>query len=86
MGLDQCQHEPIAGLSPDFHLAGRRPIPRDGLPLVGRADKVAGLYVAVTHSGITLAPLIGRLVAEEILSDRRDALLAPFGLARTRRI
>lgn len=66
----------------DSHRAGRRPIPEDGLPLVGKAETVGGLYVAVTHSGVTLAPSIGRMVADEVVSGRRDALLAPFGLER----
>lgn len=41
-----------------------RPMPCDGLPVIGSADQ--GLYVAVTHSGITLGPLIGELVAHEV--------------------
>ena len=31
------------------------------------------------HSGITLAPVIGRFVADEIMTGRRDALLEPYG-------
>ncbi|WP_150308319.1 NAD(P)/FAD-dependent oxidoreductase [Planctomonas psychrotolerans] len=46
---------------------GMRPMPADGAPIVGWLDGVAGAYVAVAHSGVTLAPLLGRLVAEEIL-------------------
>lgn len=74
--------DPLVSVALDSHQAGRRPIPGDGLPLVGLAQNVAGLYVAVTHSGVTLAPSIGRMVADEIVMDRRDPLLAPFGLAR----
>lgn len=59
---------------------GHRPVPRDGLPIVGPA--APGLHVAVTHSGVTLAPVIGRFVAEELLRGRRDPLLEPFGLER----
>jgi glycine/D-amino acid oxidase-like deaminating enzyme len=69
-------------LTPEFHVLGHRPIPKDGFPAVGRVDGVGGLYVAVTHSGITLAPAIGRFVADEIVTGRRKALLEPFGLAR----
>jgi glycine/D-amino acid oxidase-like deaminating enzyme len=57
---------------------GHRPMPRDGFPLVGRMNSIEGLYVAVTHSGITLAPAIGEFGAEEILNDHRHALLAPY--------
>jgi glycine/D-amino acid oxidase-like deaminating enzyme len=66
----------------DFHTVGHRPRPADGLPIVGRADGVAGLWLAVMHSGITLAPAVGRLVTEELLHGRRDPLLMPYGLAR----
>jgi glycine/D-amino acid oxidase-like deaminating enzyme len=71
-----------ASLSPDFHVVGRRPIPKDGFPAVGRADGIPGLYTAVMHSGITLAPAIGRFVADEVLTGRRDSLLEPYGLGR----
>jgi len=65
---------------------GLRPIPADGFPAVGRAQGIAGLYLAVMHSGITLAPAIGRFVADEIVTGRRDALLAPYGPERFSRI
>lgn len=68
----------------DFHTVGYRPMPEDGLPIVGRVDGVRGLYIAVMHSGITLAPAIGRFVADELLDGRRDALLSPFGFERFR--
>lgn len=61
---------------------GRRPMPKDGLPIVGRIPGVDGVYAAVMHSGVTLAPAIGRFVAEEILEGRRDPLLAPYGPER----
>ena len=41
-----------------------RPIATDGLPVVGFVER--GLYVAMTHSGVTLAPLIGELASHEI--------------------
>ena len=58
------------------------PARTDGFPAVGRAPGIAGLYVAVMHSGITLAPAIGHFVAEEILHDLRDSLMKPYGLER----
>ena len=66
----------------DFHLIGYRPMPSDGFPIIGRARGRDGLYVAVTHSGITLAPAIGMFVADEIMQGHRDPLLAPYDLAR----
>lgn len=57
---------------------GYRPMPKDGYPIVSRIDDTSGLYVAVTHSGITLAPAIGQMVSREILSGERDELLRPY--------
>jgi glycine/D-amino acid oxidase-like deaminating enzyme len=71
-----------ASLAFDFHTVGYRPTPADGFPAVGRLPGIAGLFLAVTHSGITLAPAIGRFLAEEIRSGRRDPLLAPYGPER----
>jgi glycine/D-amino acid oxidase-like deaminating enzyme len=63
-------------------VVGHRPIPGDGLPTVGRYPGVTGLYVAVTHSGVTLAPAIGRCVADELLTGKRDSLIKPYGVER----
>lgn len=54
---------------------GLRPMPRDGLPLIGR---VGGVYVAAMHSGVTLAPLVAELIADEILTGAPASLLAAF--------
>lgn len=61
-------------------MRARRPVPDDGLPVVG-ATGVEGLTVAVMHSGITLAALVGELVACEIAGQTSD-LLKPYRLAR----
>ena len=44
---------------------GHRPTPADGFPVVGRPDGTAGLYVAVMHSGVTVATAVGLLAARE---------------------
>lgn len=62
----------------DFYTVGYRPTPADGLPAIGRPAGPGGLYVAVTHSGVTLAPAIGLFAAQELLDGFRDPLLAPF--------
>jgi glycine/D-amino acid oxidase-like deaminating enzyme len=64
----------------DFYTTGYRPTPADGFPAVGRLRQ--GLYVAVMHSGVTLAPAIGLFAAEELLEGSRDPLLAPYGADR----
>lgn len=57
---------------------GPKPIPRDGEPVLGELEGVAGCYVAFTHSGATLAVIAGELLADEILSGEASDLLAVF--------
>lgn len=58
---------------------GGRPVTVDSLPLVGET-KVPGIYVAGGHGmwGITLGPLTGKLLAEQMLTGVAPELLAPF--------
>jgi glycine/D-amino acid oxidase-like deaminating enzyme len=64
------------------HTVGYRPMPGDGFPVVGRPPQIGGLYLAVMHSGITLAPAVGLFAAEEIVSGTRDDLLKRYGPER----
>jgi glycine/D-amino acid oxidase-like deaminating enzyme len=57
---------------------GVRPMPEDGFSCVGAVSEIPGYYEAVTHSGVTLGPLIGRLLALEVLTGEVDPLVAPF--------
>jgi glycine/D-amino acid oxidase-like deaminating enzyme len=57
-------------------VVGLRALTADHLPAVGWLS--GGTYVAVTHSGITLAPALGELVAAEVLRDADEPLLEPF--------
>jgi glycine/D-amino acid oxidase-like deaminating enzyme len=57
---------------------GVRPIPPDGLPVVGLFPGLQNLYIAVTHSGVTLALILGRLIAREVALHHPQSVLAPF--------
>jgi glycine/D-amino acid oxidase-like deaminating enzyme len=57
---------------------GLRPVPADGHSCVGALSEIPGYFEAVTHSGVTLGPLVGRLLAREILTGEVDPLIAPF--------
>lgn len=57
---------------------GWRVLPAGGYPSVGGCPDLPGYYQAVSHSGVILAPLIGRLLAREITSGQVDALLSPY--------
>jgi D-hydroxyproline dehydrogenase subunit beta len=59
-----------------------RPMPVDGQSIVGRLPGAEWLYVAVTHSGVTLAAHLSRLIAAELTAGAPAcapaAELAPY--------
>jgi glycine/D-amino acid oxidase-like deaminating enzyme len=61
---------------------GLRALPIDGWPVCGWINSIGGLYVVVTHSGITLAPLLSQLVAEELVDGVEASVLSPFRPSR----
>jgi len=62
-----------------------RPLPADGQSIVGRLPAAEGLYVAVTHSGVTLAAHLSRLIAADLTTGTPPAELAPYTPARFHR-
>ncbi len=54
-----------------------RPMPGDGLPVIGPAGP-DGLYIAVMHSGATLAAIAGELAAQEVLRKGAADQLARY--------
>ena len=58
--------------------AGIRPMPVDGKPYLGPVERVPGLYVAVSHSGITLAALHGKAITELILDGKTEVPIGPY--------
>jgi glycine/D-amino acid oxidase-like deaminating enzyme len=67
----------LRGVRAESVRIGIRSVPADGLPVAGFSQQVEGLYLLVTHSGATLAALLGRLVAAELLG-RPEARLEPY--------
>jgi D-amino-acid dehydrogenase len=67
--LDQRQDEWV----------GSRPCTVDGLPLIGATGSTR-VFAAGGHGmwGITLGPVTGRLLAEQMVTGRSVAQLAPF--------
>ncbi len=60
----------------------RRPMPADSYPALGQVPGLNGLWVAVTHSGVTLAPMIGESLAYEITSGKMVKALHPYRVHR----
>jgi D-hydroxyproline dehydrogenase subunit beta len=59
-----------------------RPLPPDGQSIVGRVPGASGVYVAVTHSGVTLAAHLSRLIAADLTTETPPAALTPYTPAR----
>jgi glycine/D-amino acid oxidase-like deaminating enzyme len=59
-----------------------RPMPTDGQSIVGRLPGAESIYVAVTHSGVTLAAHLSRLITAELAAGSEVAELAPYRPAR----
>jgi len=53
-------------------------MPEDEVSLVGPLPGADGVFVLATHSGVTLAPALGRLLADEIVGGAVPELLGPF--------
>jgi glycine/D-amino acid oxidase-like deaminating enzyme len=56
----------------------QRPIPGDGFPSVGGIEGLTGYFEAVTHSGISLGVILGRLLAHEIIDGTVHELIEPY--------
>jgi glycine/D-amino acid oxidase-like deaminating enzyme len=57
---------------------GVRALPADGKPAIGPIGGLPGYYVAVCHSGVTLAPFLGELIADEVIRGTQRGELAIF--------
>jgi glycine/D-amino acid oxidase-like deaminating enzyme len=65
-------------LEAEWFGVGPKPIPGDGDPVFGAVDGIAGLSVAFSHSGATLALIAGELLAREVVTGSPSPLLASF--------
>ncbi len=72
----------LSGARVEATRVGVRPMPRDQKPMVGAIPGLEGFYMVVSHSGVTLGPLWGRVAASELLDGVPDARLGPFRPAR----
>lgn len=68
----------IGEVAPEAVRIAVRPIPADHFSAIGTVPRVQGYYLAITHSGVTLAPFLGQVIADEIVHDRERAELTEF--------
>ncbi len=58
---------------------GWRPMPLDGYPVMGFPSSAPNMYIALTHSGVTLAPVLSQLAVQEICDGTpAHAVLGPY--------
>ncbi|MDQ0269811.1 NAD(P)/FAD-dependent oxidoreductase [Cytobacillus purgationiresistens] len=62
--------------------SGIRAMPEDGFPILGTVPGFENLYVAATHSGVTLSPLIGTLITELILDGETSFPIDNYSISR----
>jgi glycine/D-amino acid oxidase-like deaminating enzyme len=71
-----------AGAEIEFMTLGYRVMPKDGHPIIDRAPRIPNMHVVAQHSGMTCAPIVGQLVAMEVLDQVKVDLLEPYRLSR----
>ena len=64
--------------------AGLRPYTSDGLPILGKVEKIKGLIMAAGHEGdgIALSAITGKLISQLVLGGKHDIALDSFNLNR----
>ena len=61
---------------------GWRPLPLDGHPVIGPSPAAPNSYIAIMHSGVSLAPIVGEMVSDELLNGSERAELTPYRASR----
>ncbi|MEO0321042.1 MAG: FAD-dependent oxidoreductase [Pseudomonadota bacterium] len=64
-------------------IIGWRPRPIDDHPVIGRSPTNPAAYLAIMHSGVSLAPIVGALAAKEVLSGQTAQGLEHYRPDRT---
>lgn len=62
---------------------GWRPLPIDGHPVLGTNPSNSDVYLAIMHSGVSLAPVVGQLVAHELTTEVAIEKLERYRPTRT---
>ena len=53
-------------------------MPIDGFPVIGSSPKAPNVYLALTHSGVTLAPVIAQTAVMEIMDGANVEFLRNY--------
>jgi len=69
-------------LASELACVGLRPMPLDGVPVVGPLPQVENVYACVMHPGVVLAAIVGQLASEEIIDGQAASALEACRPAR----
>jgi glycine/D-amino acid oxidase-like deaminating enzyme len=69
-------------VAPEFAAVGLRPMPVDGVPVIGYLPQVGGAYVCAMHPGVVLAAIVGQLAGGEIVDGQPASALEACRPAR----
>ena len=73
----------LARAEPEAVHIGWRPLPLDGHPVLGFSENRPDIYLAIMHSAVSLAPIIGQLVAQEVITNTPIEKLSAYRPDRT---
>lgn len=62
---------------------GWRPLPLDGHPVIGASPNRPDVYLAIMHSGVSLAPIVGQLAERELMQGLEVDRLEPYRPGRS---
>jgi glycine/D-amino acid oxidase-like deaminating enzyme len=62
--------------------AALRPMTPDRHPIFEKVSGISDFYVAIGHSGITLAPITGKIFSDLITKGKTDIPITEFGIDR----
>jgi D-amino-acid dehydrogenase len=79
-----CKLFPLGGRADDRTWMGCRPCFPDSRPVIGRAPKLPGVWLAIGHAhwGLTLGPATGRMIAEMMAGETPFVDPAPYRAER----
>ena len=75
----ECKDYPVV----DFW-SGLRPKTKDNLPILGKAEEIDNLFLALGHyrNGILMGPLTGKIISDLVLGNTVEHNIEPFKIER----
>lgn len=74
--------EDAEAIALELACVGLRPMPFDGVPVIGYLPNIEGVYVCAMHPGVVLAAIVGQLASGEIVTGEPASALEACRPAR----